>query len=223
MIVDIKLEEKTILFVGEGHEFNQKMEQFRKASRLMLIISPENLENIAAAHENVIYLGKDYSILLSVLERYKPLFIFISTDNSDIDRKLSDIARSKSVMVYVPDRNPLSDVNLCALLNYGPISIAVSTSGKSPAMTVITKKKLSYAIKKLDIINQEVEGIVDLLSSLRVAVMQKIDSKELRKKIMYRLAVDPDIRASLKSADKGYGKALKIIEDFEAGEKCTLQ
>ncbi len=57
-----------------------------------------------------------------------------ATDNIDINRQVVAEARSKAVLINVVDDAENSDFIVPSYLRRGPVTIAVSTAGKSPAL-----------------------------------------------------------------------------------------
>lgn len=201
MIVDIKIYEKTAMFIGEGDEFNMKIDTFAKEAKKLLVVSPENIDGVERRHPNITVIGKSYSNIESIIKEQRPFLTFVSTEQEETDRAISAIVRREGLMVYVPDRNPMSDLNLCAIIDRDPIFIGISTHGLSPAMTVMTKRKLLNAIKKEKIITDEDRKVIRFISTIRDYILHRVQSKRERKLKMYRIAVDPELRKGLESAE----------------------
>ncbi|BAB60093.1 TVG0976073 [Thermoplasma volcanium GSS1] len=190
MIVDLRLSKSTSLFIGHGKEFRDKFELYHSEFGTVYVISDEVLLEDA----NVIRVSSSFEDSYDAIESVKPFLAFISTEDRDLDTKLAYFARRHSKLVYVPDRNDLNDINLCAILQYGPIKIAVSTSGKSPAMTVMVKKRIAASIKKYALIDNMDQSVVEAIARNREKIISSVKEPKKRRIMMYRIAVDRRIR-----------------------------
>ncbi len=197
MIVDIRTSEKTALFIGRGREFMEKLDLYGGEFNKTYIISPE------VVNGNFDIIADRFDRYTDIISKIAPFFTFVSTEIHDLDTEIVSFARKYSKIVYSPDRNDLSDINLCALLFYGPIRIAVSTGGKSPAMTVMVKKRLNAYIKKYSIITESDERIVEAIARKRGKIIDSIVDKRKRRTFMYRIAADRGLAQSEDKLDDG--------------------
>ncbi|MGP6293786.1 precorrin-2 dehydrogenase/sirohydrochlorin ferrochelatase family protein [Caldiplasma sukawensis] len=215
MIVDLKLNENTTLFIGRGGEFTMKVDAFRKESKRFLMISDDPLFS-----EDPSLLSSDLGSFKKYIESERPYFTFVSTENESLDFEISHYAKKFSNLVYVPDRNNLSQVNLCAIIKRGKISIGISSQGYSPAMTVITKRKIMAALSSQKILDQEDVLMVDFISSNRSKIMRAVGDKRNRRLAMFRIATDPEIRLNLINGNEksAMDNLERIIKNFSGLE-----
>ena len=78
----------------------------------------------------------------------KPDLLLAVTDDTKLNSELVKAAKSLGCMVYSVDNPALSDFILPAVAKVGDVKIAVSTSGKSPAMAQAaqgTNREVDYA------------------------------------------------------------------------------
>ncbi|KAA8921952.1 bifunctional precorrin-2 dehydrogenase/sirohydrochlorin ferrochelatase [Thermoplasma sp.] len=196
MIVDLKLERHPLVFIGHGGEFMEKIRSFSQEASVIYAFTDEHLDL-----PNVLPRPERYDEGIDKVKEVRPMVTFVSTEDEDLDRRIANAVSPYSRMVYVPDRVNLSDINLCAIIHNGPISIGISTRGKSPAMTVMIKKKLMAYIRKYSIITDEDAEVIDFISRNRSRIISKVRDRRRRRIVMYSIAVNRDIRRMISERD----------------------
>ena len=211
MIVDLKLNRHPIVFIGKGHEFREKIHIFSREASIIYAFGDDTIDL-----PNVVRISHNFEDGIGKVKDVKPMMTFISTEDEELDRNIAESVSSYSGMVYVPDKVHLSDVNLCAIIQEGPIYIGISTKGKSPATTVMIKRKLKAYIKKFSIITEEDAMVVDFISKNRQMIISKIPDKRRRRLLMYRIAVNLEIRSMITHGD---GNPAFFIRELMEGDE----
>jgi len=118
--------------IGGGQVALRKVRVLLEHGAIVEVISPELCQEIVSLSEK----GE-----IRVLDRayregdLKGAFVaVIATDNSEINRQIATDAREKAVLVNVVDDADYCDFIAPSHLRRGGISIAISTSGESPAL-----------------------------------------------------------------------------------------
>lgn len=93
MIVDLKLNENTTLFIGRGGEFRMKVDAFRKESKKFFMISDD-----PEFSSDPPLLSSDLGSFRKHVESVRPYFTFISTENELLDFEMSDYAKNFSTL-----------------------------------------------------------------------------------------------------------------------------
>lgn len=70
------------------------------------------------------------------------VLIFAASEEPDEDKRISDLARSKNILVNVPDKVDLCDFIMPAILDRSPLVISISSAGASPILARVIKAKL---------------------------------------------------------------------------------
>ncbi|WP_237265266.1 MULTISPECIES: bifunctional precorrin-2 dehydrogenase/sirohydrochlorin ferrochelatase [unclassified Thermoplasma] len=208
--MDIKLDRHPLVFIGHGHEFDEKIVAFSQEASIIYAFTDER---IVDPHVSVVS-GK-FEDGIETVRDVRPIITFISTEDEVLDAQLASMASLYSTMVYIPDRVMLSDINLCALIKKGPVSIGISTKGKSPAMTVMIKKRLNACIDKYGIITREDALMIDFISRNRTKIISGIRDRRRRRVMMYKIAVDRNMRSMVAS---GTGDPDKMLESLIDGQ-----
>lgn len=174
------LRERECLVVGGGRVALRKVRTLLQAGARVLIVSPSlhgELETLAAA-------GK----ITWQQENYRPAqlkSIFLALGCSDlpeVNRQLAADCRTRDLLVNIADAPELCNFFFPALVSRGPLSIAVSTEGKSPALA----RRLRLALEKG--FPAAYGDYLHFLGKLRSQVLAQLDDAKLREALLQELA-----------------------------------
>jgi precorrin-2 dehydrogenase/sirohydrochlorin ferrochelatase len=141
-IACLKLSGRRCVVVGGGEVGLDKVEGLLACDADVTLIAPEavaELEALAAvgsiAWERRPYAG---------LDDLEGVFLVIaSTDDTDVNIAVYDDAERRAMLVNVVDVPPLCNFILPAIVRTGPLAIAISTAGASPALAKRMKREVS--------------------------------------------------------------------------------
>jgi siroheme synthase-like protein len=132
-IACLKLAGRRCLVIGGGEIGLEKVEGLLACDGEVTLISPEavpELEQLAAegsiAWERRAYAGPE--------DLEGAFMVIASTDDTDINIAVYNDAERRAMLVNVVDVPPLCNFILPAILRTGPLAIAISTAGASPAL-----------------------------------------------------------------------------------------
>ena len=128
--------------IGGGQVALRKVTTLLEDGARVTVISPELCPELVSLAEKkeIIVLNREYR-----KGDLKGAFVAIAaTDSSIINRQVAAEAREKSVLVNVVDDAGYSDFIAPSIVRRGDITIAISTSGQSPALA----RKLRTKIEK---------------------------------------------------------------------------
>jgi precorrin-2 dehydrogenase/sirohydrochlorin ferrochelatase len=221
LIIDFKFEGKYVVMVGGGSEAYSKVQSFLDAGSRVLVISRNFGSGILNLHEKKkielrkaeIHEGEAFVRHLNP----KPDLLAVATSDHNLNAKLASCAKSEGFMIYVADNPAISDFILPAVSKIGEVRIAVSTSGKSPAMAKTLRERIERLITEEDLLQ------IELQEYLRQILKQEVSEQNDRKKILYRVLEDKHVNELLKEAklDKAKKEALIIMETLRAEEKTA--
>jgi siroheme synthase-like protein len=124
-----------MVFGGDAHEGQRKVEYLRECGASVKLFSPEEdtsgkLKQMAAAGE-----------IEWVKRKYQPgdlagawIAIVADTSSSEINHAVSKEAKERNVLLNVMDVTPLCTFIAPALIQRNDVTVAVSTAGSSPAL-----------------------------------------------------------------------------------------
>jgi precorrin-2 dehydrogenase/sirohydrochlorin ferrochelatase len=133
-----------------------------------------------------------------------------ATDDGELNRQVAEEAHSKAVLVNVVDDAENSDFIVPSYLRRGEVTIAVSTSGRSPALA----RKIRTRLEKE--LGNEYASLIRLIGEVRAKVKRegiKIDGDR------WQEALDLDLLLELlKRGDEEKAKAI-LLSDLKEPQK----
>lgn len=159
-IACLRLTGRSCLVVGGGEIGLEKVEGLLACDADVTVIAPQLTPALAAlaAEGSIEHLARDYAT--GDLERR--FMVIAATDDTDVNIRVYDDAEAHAMLVNVVDVPPLCNFILPAILRTGPLAIAISTAGASPALAKRMKREIGehfgeeYA--RLAIILNDVRG-----------------------------------------------------------------
>jgi siroheme synthase-like protein len=142
-IACLRLEGRRCLVVGGGDVGLEKVEGLLACGAAVTLVAPEavpELEELARegsiSWERRAYDGADL----------EGAFLAIaSTDDTDVNIRVYEDAEARAMLVNVVDVPPLCNFILPAIVRTGPLAIAISTAGASPALAKRMKREIAEA------------------------------------------------------------------------------
>jgi siroheme synthase-like protein len=141
----LNIQGKKCLVVGGGEVALRKAQMLLEHRAIVVIISPE----LAPEFNRLI---KDRAIHITK-RAYKTedlndaWLVVAATDDAGVNEKVAAEARKRKILVNVVDRPDISDFIVPSSFRHGDIIVAVSTSGKSPALARKIRSELEAEVK----------------------------------------------------------------------------
>ena len=182
MLIDLKLDGKTIIVVGGGSEGYRKTQNFVDCGAKIWVISKAFSNGIQKLSESKkVALVKteiqNGEAFVSTLNP-KPDILLAVTDNPKLNFELVKYAKSMGCMVYSVDNPALSDFILPAVAKVGDVKIAVSTSGKSPAAAKMLRERIEKMITPEDLLE------IQLQSHIRGILKKQVPDPRARAELL---------------------------------------
>ncbi len=159
-IACLKLTGRRCVVVGGGDVGLEKVEGLLACDGRVVLIAPEahpELERLAA-EGSIEWIRREYE-----QGDLEATFIAIAaTDDTDVNIAVFDDAERRAMLVNIVDVPPLCNFILPAIVRTGPLAIAISTAGASPALAKRMKAQIAaeygepYA--RLAVLLNEVRG-----------------------------------------------------------------
>jgi precorrin-2 dehydrogenase / sirohydrochlorin ferrochelatase len=140
-IACLKLTGRRCLVVGAGLIALEKVEGLLACDATVRIVAPDAVPELAglADEGSVEWFAREY-----VAEDLEGTFMVIAaTDDTDTNIRVYDDAEARAMLVNVVDVPPLCNFILPAIVRTGPLAIAISTAGASPALAKRMKREIS--------------------------------------------------------------------------------
>jgi siroheme synthase-like protein len=140
-IACLRLKGRKCLVVGGGDIGLEKVEGLLACDAAVTLIAPEANAELAqlAAEGSIEWQRREYRD-----EDLDRAFLAIAaTDDTDVNIRVYEDAEARAMLVNVVDVPPLCNFILPAIVRSGPLSIAISTAGASPALAKRMKREIA--------------------------------------------------------------------------------
>jgi len=188
----LELEGRTALVVGGGSVAQRKVETLLAHGALIRIVSNALTEKLKAMVESgsILHAGDAFS------EKHLDgvSLVFAATDDRRLNHEISECARKNGLLINAVDQPADCDFIVPSIINKGDLSIAISTSGKSPALAKNIRMQLEPQFGK------EYEIFLDLMGCLRHEVVSLGLTQQENSRIFHEI-VYSDILQALKEGN----------------------
>ena len=217
MIIDLHLNEKSVIIVGAGNEALKRIKLLANEGCEIIVIGEKPIAEITKlSQKKKIKLKKIKITSTSFLKKYKPFLVIASTTDSVLNQKIVQTAKKMKILAYASDSPDSSDISYMSLIDIKKtIKVAISTSGSSPIMAKKIKSKAEKCLQK-NISDQDIE-LIKIQKFARSESKKHILTQIERKKFLYELMNDKRVKELLKD---GKYKAIqttikKMVKDWK--------
>jgi len=202
--VALVLEGRRCLVVGGGQVARRKVEGLLDARADVTVVAPEIVEELAALDVRLerrrYRLGEaaDYWMVVT------------ATGVPEIDRAVFADGDSAGVLVNAADDIPGCSFVLPAVLRHGPVTVAVSTQGTSPALAGWIRDKVA------DVVTEDIAILAELVGSARTTIRGSGRSSE---GLAWRTLIDgplPDLVATAQ-----FDEARQLVDQWVRDQLLT--
>jgi len=213
-IACLKLKGRRCLVVGGGDIGLEKVEGLLACDADVTLIAPvahSELESLAA-EGSIEWEKRDYAGAADL----EGVFMAIaSTDDTEVNIKVYDDAEKRAMLVNIVDVPPLCNFILPAIVRTGPLAIAISTAGASPALAKRMKREIS------DLFGEEYARLAVILNDARGWAKGTLPTYQDRKEFFEGIVNgDPDPIELLR--DGREPELLALIESAKERAAATL-
>ncbi len=140
-IACLRLTGRRCLVVGGGEVGLEKVEGLLACDASVTLVAPE-------AHPALVELALEGSIVWARREYQAAdledcLIAIAATNDTDVNIRVFDDAERRTMLVNVVDVPPLCNFILPAIVRTGPLAVAISTAGASPALAKRMKREIA--------------------------------------------------------------------------------
>jgi len=191
--INLAIEGRPVLVVGGGEVGERKVKALLECGARVRLVSRELTPDLAdlVAAEAVEHLGGRYRTEhLSGVD-----LVFAATDELELNARLSREARARGLWINVADQPELCRFIVPAYFRRGDLTIAVSTSGRSPAAAARIKSRLEQEF------GPAYGRFLDLMGLIRARVLSEGRGSQENREIFRRLA-DSNLLTALAQEDR---------------------
>ena len=140
-IACLRLKGRRCVVVGGGEVGLEKVEGLLACDADVTLIAPE-------AHPELVQLALEGSIrwhrrVYAAGDLDGALIAIAATDDTDLNIRVFEDAEAQAMLVNVVDVPPLCNFILPAIVRTGPLAVAISTAGASPALAKRMKREIA--------------------------------------------------------------------------------
>ena len=195
-IACLKLTGRRCLVVGGGEIGLEKVEGLLACGGAVRLVAPEAVPQLEelAAEGSIEWERREYA----GPEDLEGVFMVIaSTDDTDVNIAVYDDAERRAMLVNIVDVPPLCNFILPAVVRTGPLAIAISTAGASPALAKRMKSEIS------ELFGEEYARLAVLLNDARGWAKGTLPTYQDRKRFFESIVNgEPDPIELLRAGDE---------------------
>lgn len=217
MIIDLNLQDKTVVVIGGGNEAQKRINSLLKQDCDILVISDSvNSQINKLAKTKKIKLKKQKIQDTKFISKFKPDIIITTTNDKKLNQKIINSAKRKKIIVYSSDNPEESDFANPAIIDFeNMIQVAIFTGGRSPAMSKKIKIKSEKIFKKI-ITKQDIAQI-KIQKIARKLAKDTISNQIQRRDCLHSIMVDNEIDQLIKDGQvkKAEERAITILRNWK--------
>lgn len=181
----------------------RKVNRLLQAGAEVTVVAPNVTKNLAALvkAQRIKHLRRGYRP--EDLKGY--ILAFAATNDELINARIAQEAGARDILVNVADRPELCSFILPSVLTRGDLIVAVSTSGRSPALA----KKIREDLE--DYFGPEYEIYLQLIAQARERALTEVPDQS-RREILFQTLFDSDLLKWLRQGERS--KAHTFIEQM---------
>lgn len=176
--VFIRVHDQHCLVVGGGAVAARKVRTLARAGARITIIAPELSDELMhePARPDVTHINRTFKD--NDISGYA--LVVAATDSVTVNERIAELARAKRIPVNVVNRPEAGTFIFPSVVDRDPVTIAVSTGGRSPALARWLKRHLETMIP------QQLGELARLIGRYREAVKRKYPSVDGRRRFWER-------------------------------------
>ena len=167
---------KTFLIIGGGTVALEKVNRLRRFTASIIVIAPHT--EMEGTDVEVPLRSADYVQILRREYRADDLafadYVVAATGIREVDRGVADDCRKRKIPVNVVDDQAYCDFIFPSIVKRGPLTIAISTSGTSPAYAMQLRRELD------EMLPDEIEGVLERMGEIRKDVSARVSDQKTR-------------------------------------------
>ncbi len=179
--LSLPLENRQVVLIGAGPWLTRKLALFARTPAKLIVftpVEPRVIEAEAAVHVR----------WPEAAELAEAALVVVAFEDRELAEKGAALARSVQALLNVVDHPDLGDVHIPAIIDRGPLSIGVATSGSAPVLARETRRKIEAAIPPSEV--HIAEFALSLSAPLRAAISNVDDRRRVWEDVLQSPAAE---------------------------------
>lgn len=193
----LKLQDRPCLVVGAGPIGESKIASLLAAGAKVLVVAPRATRKVEAwaRRRRIRWLRREFR----PADLRGILLVVAATSSRGLHEKIFRLARKQNALCNVVDDPPLCDFYYPAVVRRGALQIAISTTGRSPALAQRLRKQLERQF------GPEFKEWLEHLGELREKLRTIASSADQRRRLLHQHVSEDAFRRFLRGL-KGPGR-----------------
>ncbi len=185
----VDLTGKEVLVVGGGSVAARKISTLLEYGAVVSVVSKDLSDEIKSHVDSnkVRYLGEEFSLVF-LKEKF---LVIAATDDAELNHRISQVAEEKGMLINAVDQPADCNFIVPSIIKRGDLIVAVSTSGKSPALAKKIRKELT------DYFGDEYDFFLRLMGKIRNEILASGSDQKENSRIFHRI-VDSELFETIK-------------------------
>lgn len=188
--VCLQLKDKLCVVVGGGGVAERKVREILAQQGRVRLVSPELSPGlqIMASEDRVVWHRKEYESD----DLGGAFLVFAATSSPAVQKCIQRDAEGANQLINIADNPEGSSFHVPASIHRGDLTLAISTNGKSPAMSAMLRKRLESEI------GEEYGVLLSLVAAIRSQVLARA-GRQQQKRILFQKILHQDIISWIKT------------------------
>jgi precorrin-2 dehydrogenase/sirohydrochlorin ferrochelatase len=175
----IELLDRPVLVVGGGAVAERKVQSLLEAGADITLVAPDVTQELQRLAKNKAI--RIHQRRFEEMDVERALLVITATDDAQIQNRAVAAARSRGIPVNTVDQPALCDFIVPAVVRHGDVIVAISTSGKSPALAAALRGKVE------SVITPDAARAARILGEIRTEVHHRFPDPERRKQVFQEI------------------------------------
>jgi uroporphyrin-III C-methyltransferase/precorrin-2 dehydrogenase/sirohydrochlorin ferrochelatase len=207
----LNLTDRPCLVVGGGEIAARKIRQLLKAGGKVFVVAPELCDEVTVMADRKII--SHIAGSFSDQHLTDKVLVIAATDDENINRQVSELARSRKIPVNVVDNPELCSFIMPSVIDRSPVQIAISTGGASPVLARLLRARLETMIPAA------FGRLAELMGKSRALVRKRFPDMKERRRFWEHILQGPVAEMLFAGQDKA---ALMTLEQQLMDESNTI-
>ena len=202
----LHLQDRQVAVIGGGRVGTRKVRHLLRTGARVLLISPEASPDLQtlAADGAIDWIAEPYR--RDMLNDYMPILVIAATSDRRVNQTIAqDAHRIRALCNVANGSSDDSDFSNMAQIEKPPLTIALSSNGRSPALVRQLKRQLTQEL------GDEYAILAGWLGNLRASLPADTESQATRQ-ALYEDIVTSEVLALLRTGDRD--KAQRVFQQI---------
>ncbi len=204
----LNLSGKTVVIVGGGHVAQRKVDSLLETGCHIKLVSPKVNEALySCPHLEILernYTSKDLA---------GASLAIAATSDIKVNKKIREDADKRGIFCNVVDDHELCSFMVPSLIERGPIQIAISTGGASPALARRLRMDLGRHL------GDEYEVLAQIMSRVRPLVREQEGGADAHRRV-FNILIDSELIELIKEGDR---EGAEELLEMALGQRVQLE